>query len=93
MNRKNTEKFQDTALNDTNDDTGTTLYTIIVDIFHYAAAAAAKSLHSCLTLCNPIDGSPPGSPVPGILPARVLEWVAIAFSDISLYICPNLQNV
>ena len=40
------------------------------------AAAAAKSLHSCLTLCNPIDGSPPGSPVPGILQARTLEWVA-----------------
>ena len=45
-----------------------------------AAAAAAKSLQSCLTLCDPIDGSPPGSPVPGSLPARVLEWGAIAFS-------------
>ena len=44
------------------------------------AAAAAKSLQSCPTLCNPIDGSPPGSPVPGILQARTLEWVAIAFS-------------
>ena len=43
-------------------------------------AAAAKSLQSCLTLCEPIDGSPPGSPVPGILQARVLEWVAISFS-------------
>ena len=47
---------------------------------HTAAAAAAKSLQSCLTLCNPIDGSPPGSPIPGILQARTLEWVAIAFS-------------
>ena len=46
-----------------------------------AAAAAAKSLQSCPTLCNPIDGSPPGSPVPGILQARVLEWVAISFSN------------
>ena len=46
-----------------------------------AAAAAAKSLQSCPTLCDPIDGSPPGSPVPGILQARVLEWVAIAFSE------------
>ena len=46
-----------------------------------AAAAAAKSLQSCPTLCNPIDGSPPGSPVPGILQARTLEWVAIAFSN------------
>ena len=43
------------------------------------AAAAAKSLQSCLTLCDPIDGSPPGSPVPGILQARTLEWVAISF--------------
>ena len=46
----------------------------------YAAAAAAKSLQSCPTLCDPIDGSPPGSPVPGILQARTLEWVAISFS-------------
>ena len=46
-----------------------------------AAAAAAKSLQSCLTLCNPIDGRPPGSPVPGILQARTLEWVAISFSN------------
>ena len=46
-----------------------------------AAAAAAKSLQSCLTLCNPIDGNPPGSPVPGILEARTLEWVAISFSN------------
>ena len=44
------------------------------------AAAAAKSLQLCPTLCNPIDGSPPGSPVPGILQARILEWVAISFS-------------
>ena len=46
-----------------------------------AAAAAAKSLQSCPTPCNPIDGSPPGAPVPGILQARTLEWVAIAFSN------------
>ena len=46
-----------------------------------AAAAAAKSLQSCPTLCDPIDGRPPGSPVPGILQARTLEWVAIAFSN------------
>ena len=45
-----------------------------------SAAAAAKSLQSCLTLCDPTDGSPPGSSVPGILQARTLEWVAIAFS-------------
>ena len=46
-----------------------------------AAAAAAKSLQSCLTLCDPIDGSPPGSFVHGIFQARVLEWGAIAFSQ------------
>ena len=46
-----------------------------------AAAAAAKLLQSCPTLCNRIDSSPPGSPVPGILQARTLEWVAISFSN------------
>ena len=46
-----------------------------------AAAAAAKSLQSCPTLCDPRDGSPPGSPVLGILQARTLEWVAISFSN------------
>ena len=46
-----------------------------------AAATAAKSLQSCPTLCDPRDGSPPGSPVPGILQARTLEWVAISFSN------------
>ena len=45
-----------------------------------AAAAAAKSLQSCPTLCDPVDGSPLGSSVPGILQARILEWVAISFS-------------
>ena len=49
--------------------------------FHAAAAAAAKSLQLCLTLCDPIDGSPPGSPVPEILQARTLEWIAISFSN------------
>ena len=46
-----------------------------------AAAATAKSLQSCLTLCDPRDGSPPGSPFPGTLQARTLEWVAISFSN------------
>ena len=50
-----------------------------VDIF--AAAAAAKLIQSCLTLCNPTDSSPPGSPVPGILQSRTLECVAISFSN------------
>ena len=49
--------------------------------FRRSAAAAAKSLQSCLTLCDPIDGSPPGSAVLGILQARTLEWVAISFSN------------
>ena len=48
----------------------------------YTAAAAAKSLQSCPTLCDPIEGSPPGSPAPGILQARALEWVAISFSNV-----------
>ena len=48
---------------------------------HIRAAAAAKSLQSCPTLCDPVDGSPRGSPVPGILQARALEWVAISFSN------------
>ena len=47
-----------------------------------AAAAAAKSLQSCPTLCDLTDGNPPGSPVPGILQARTLEWVAISFSNV-----------
>ena len=49
--------------------------------FFKATAAAAKSLQSCSTLCDPIDGSPPSSPVPGILQARTLEWVTISFSS------------
>ena len=51
------------------------------DIGAAAAAAAAKSLQSCPTLCDPRDGSPPGSAVPGILQARILEWVSISFSN------------
>ena len=47
----------------------------------FAAAAAAKSLQSCPTLCDPIDGSPPGPTVPGILQARTLDWIAISFSN------------
>ena len=50
-----------------------------------AAAAAAKSLQSCPTLCDPIDGSPPGSSIHGIFQARVLEWGAIAFSNREFY--------
>ena len=56
-------------------------YNIVKQLYFNAAAAAAKSLQSCPTLCDPIDGSPPGSPVPGILQARTLEWVAISFSN------------
>jgi len=60
-----------------------------------AAAAAAKSLQSCLTLCDPIGGSPPGSSDPGILQARILEWVAIFFSNSCMHVkllqsCPTL---
>ena len=55
------------------------IYTDMTSLF--AAASAAKSLQSCPTLCNPMDGSPPGSPVPGILQARTLEWVDFSFSN------------
>ena len=58
-----------------------------------AAAAAAKSLQSCLTLCDPIDVSPPGSPVPGILQARILEWGAIAFSDVGVCLYLNIYCI
>ena len=54
-------------------------------IFSNHYVAAAKSLQSCPTLCDPIDCSPPGSPIPGILQARVLEWGAIAFSESLCY--------
>ena len=54
----------------------------ILEVFILYATATAKSLQLCLTLCNPIDGSPPGSPVPGILQARTLEWAAISFSNV-----------
>ena len=54
---------------------------ILLSITFVSAAAAAKLLQSCLTLCHPMDGSPPGSPVHGILQARTLEWVAISFSN------------
>ena len=64
----------------------------------WRAAAAAESLQSCPILCNPIDGSPPGSPVPGILQARTLEWVAISFSNAEsksevTQLCPARSNL
>ena len=52
-----------------------------ISVHHHAAATAAKSLQSCPTPCDPTNGSPPGSPIPGILQARTLEWVAISFSN------------
>ena len=61
------------------------ILSIYIYTYLYDAAATAKSLQSCPTLCDPTDSSPPGSPVPGILQARILEWVAISFS-MSLYI-------
>ena len=61
--------------------TSLNIWKFLVHVLLKLAAAAAKSLQSCLTLCDPIDGSPPGSPVPGILQARTLEWVAISFSN------------
>ena len=58
------------------------VFVLCMEVFlHWVHAAAAKSLQSCPTLCDPRDGSPPGSPIPGILQARTLEWVAISFSN------------
>ena len=57
-----------------------------------AAAAAAKSLQSCRTLCDPIDSSPPGSPVPGMLQARTLEWAAISFSRGTNYAIKGIER-
>ena len=54
---------------------------------------AAKSLQLCLTLCDPIDDRPPGSPIPGILQARTLEWVAISFSNLSGFFCINSKDL
>ena len=56
-------------------------YAFTLDSVFKSAAAASKLLQSCLTLCNPIDDSPPGFPVPGVLQARTLEWVAISLSN------------
>ena len=58
-----------------------------------AVAAAAKLLQLCLTLCDPIDGSPPGSSVPGILQERILEWVAISFSNARVHAKALLSSV
>ena len=66
---------------------------LIRPISQQYAAAAAKSLQSCLTLCNSRDGSPPGSPVPGILQARTLEWVAISFSNAWKWKVKSLSRV
>ena len=71
------------------------LLIIETDFNWYTAAATTKSLQSCPTLCDTIDGSPPGSSIPGILQARILEWVAISFSNAcmrtkSLQLCPTL---
>ena len=62
---------------------------IVANTYHWTAAAAAKLLQLCLTLCNPVDGSPPGPSVPEILQARILEWVAISFSTSGLKV-PNM---
>ena len=58
-----------------------------------AAAAAAKSLQSCPTLCNPTEGSPPGSPIPRLLQVRVLEWVATAFSQKSIVMAQTNRHI
>ena len=71
-----TEPCDRSRENDTNH-----LHCHLPAVYFQSKPAAAKSLQSCPTLCDPIDGSPPGSPVPGILQARTLEWVTISFSN------------
>ena len=66
---------------------------IILMLLMIAPAAAAKLLQLCPTLCDPIDSSPSGSPVPGILQARTLEWVAISFSTLYVHMQQNQENV
>ena len=65
---------------------------VFIKVLYKYYAAAAKSLQLCLTLCNPKDGSPPGSAIPGIFQARVLEWVAIAFSILNITEHRNYKN-
>ena len=78
-------KGKNSSLNFTTSDPYYALKVVSIELVqqkeHTAAAAAAKLLQSCPTLCDPTDGSPPGFPVPGILQARILEWVAISFSN------------
>ena len=68
------------------------MYYIVCNIYILYGAAAAKSPQSCPTLCDPIDGSPPGSSVPGILQARILEWIAISFSIYIVYLPRSIQT-
>ena len=72
---------EDSGLDQGGSNGGDDMYLDSGSILKAAAAAAAKSLQLCLTLCDPIDSSPPGSAVPEILQARTLEWVAISFSN------------
>ena len=79
-NKNGCEKIQNKVWKHTCARACTHTHTHTIHIPHYLSAAA-KSLQSCPTLCDPIDGSPPGSPIPGILQARTLKWVAISFSN------------
>ena len=64
-----------------------------INLLNSTAAAAAKSHQLCPTLCDPVDGSPPGSSVPGILQARILEWVAISFSILLNYLLSKGKEI
>ena len=75
-----------------------TLFSMSIYVFIWCVAATAESLQSCPTLYDPIDGSPPGSPVPGIPQARTLEWVVICFSNACMHVkslqsCPTLCDL
>ena len=81
MRIKNVAKFSDTGMILSDKRNFRDIFSVRSLLYELAAAAAAKSFQSCPTLCDPIDGSPPGSSVHGILQARSMEWVAISSSN------------
>ena len=81
MRIKNVAKSSDTGMILSDKRNFRDIFSVRSLLYELAAAAAAKSFQSCPTLCDPIDGSPPGFPTPGTLRARTLEWVAISFSN------------
>ena len=80
LNSSHTQAVRDACIHSPEVSRNRLLFFSLIDASQVTSTAAAKSLQSCPTLGHPIDGSPPGSPIPGIFQARTLEWVAISFS-------------